>query len=73
LSIRYRNYCDIVGDERVNSLLALAAANCKCYNVCSRAFIHLELIDEEYGSIASDMFGDHVPKDLNVQKIPCPM
>lgn len=50
-----RNFADILGEERVNTLLALASANNKCFNICSRAFINLELLDEEYSDISFGM------------------
>ncbi|CAL8109802.1 unnamed protein product [Orchesella dallaii] len=67
-----RNFVDVLGDERVNTLLALAAANNKCYNICSRAFIHLELLDEDYSDVTSDLFSEHPPKDIRIQKLECP-
>lgn len=72
LNIFIRNFADVLGDERVNTLLALAAANNKCYNICSRAFIHLELLDDEYSDVTSDLFSEHPPKDVRMQKVECP-
>jgi hypothetical protein len=66
-----RNFADILGEERVNTLLALASANNKCFNICSRAFINLEVLDHEYSDVASELFNERVPKDGRGQKVEC--
>jgi len=71
-ALHLRNFVDIVGEERVSSLLALAATNNKWLGVASKAFINLELIDEEYSDISSSLFSDHPPKDARGHKTECP-
>ena len=66
-----RNFADILGEERVYSLLALAAANSRNFGICSRAFMLLESVNEEYAEIASEIFSEHVPKDSRVHKVEC--
>lgn len=43
-TIKLQDYTDILDEEAVFSLLALASALNKCFNVCSKAFTCLESV-----------------------------
>jgi RNA polymerase subunit RPABC4/transcription elongation factor Spt4 len=66
-----RSYFDILGEELVHSMIALASINSRNFGVCSRAFMRLESIDPDYSHIASDLFSEHSPTDNSVQTAPC--
>ncbi|CAG7833859.1 unnamed protein product [Allacma fusca] len=70
-SLQLRNFADILGEERVNALLALSAANSRNFGTCSRAFMLLESLNEEYAETASELFSEHNPKDSRVHKVEC--
>ncbi|CAG7816899.1 unnamed protein product [Allacma fusca] len=66
-----RSYCDILGDELVHAMIALASINSCNFGVCSRAFMRLETIDEEYSEVASELFSKYSPADNCVQTVKC--
>ncbi len=60
----FRKYKDILGNERVGSLLALISANSKAYDVTSEAFMLLETVDPSYEELAFKFFGALGPFEL---------
>ncbi|KAI9557994.1 hypothetical protein GHT06_014747 [Daphnia sinensis] len=78
-TIKLQDYTDILDEETVFSMLALASALNKCFNVCSKAFTCLESIPslnpadrENYSLLALEIFTKYPPKDGRSSKIECP-
>ncbi|ODM99145.1 WD repeat-containing protein 35 [Orchesella cincta] len=70
-AMHLRNFEDIVGSQRINTLVALTAINNYYYNVASNALLKLEAEDETFSSISFKLFKDQCPKDHGVNRIPC--
>ena len=66
-----RSYADILGEERVGTLIATSAANSRNYGVCSRAFMFLEEIDETFSEESAVLFSRHQPVDSHPMKSEC--
>ncbi|CAL8089470.1 unnamed protein product [Orchesella dallaii] len=71
-AMHLRNFEDIVGSQRINTLVALTAINNHYFNVASNALLKLEAEDETFSAISFKLFKDQNPKDHGVNRIPCP-
>jgi hypothetical protein len=73
VACRLKSYCDILGAERVNSILALTSANGQNFFICSNALFELEKVDQqEYGDLAVSLFSDNELIDKDGTVIECP-
>lgn len=46
-ALHLQDYEEFLSDEEIYSLIALASYSCKCFSVCSRAFIKLEAMSSD--------------------------
>ena len=67
----FRSFVDILGEERVYSIICLAAAKSENYGVCSRALMYLEPLDPEYEDIVTELYSEKSPEDTNVRRVIC--
>lgn len=70
------DYEQFIDTAPIYSLIALTSALNRNFSICSKAFIKLELLDDEhepYKKLASQIFSKYSPKlPANVNKIECP-
>ncbi|XP_031786883.1 WD repeat-containing protein 35 [Nasonia vitripennis] len=62
-ALRLREYEELLDQEPVYALLALASCACRALATCSRAFVRLEAIDPRYEELALEIFGKRPPRD----------
>lgn len=67
-----RKFEDIIGFERLNSLIALTAINNGYLKVASNALVKLENEDDGYAEISYNLFKDQSPKNIDISVIECP-
>ncbi|XP_076333007.1 intraflagellar transport protein Oseg4 isoform X2 [Tachypleus tridentatus] len=77
-SLYLRKYEDILNQEMLYALLALASCANRAFGTCSKAFIKLESLEtlseehrEEYENLALEIFMKHPPKDARNTKAEC--
>ena len=68
-ALHLREYEDVLNNEDIYSLLALASCANRAFGTCSKAFIKLESLEElteqereEYQELAMDIFVKYSPK-----------
>lgn len=70
------DYEQFIGAAQIYSLIALTSALNRNFSICSKAFIKLELLDDEdeaYKKLACQIFSKYPPKlPANLNKIECP-
>ena len=62
-ALRLREYEDLLEQELVYALLALASCAARAFATCSRAFVRLEALDPRYEELALGVFGKRPPRD----------
>ncbi|KAL7306857.1 hypothetical protein TKK_0001017 [Trichogramma kaykai] len=62
-ALRLREYEELLEQEPLYALLALASCACRALATCSRAFVRLEAIDPRYEELALELFGARPPRD----------
>ena len=77
-AIRVSEYEDVITKKDIYSLVALCALHAEDYNVCSKAFIKLETLDDNteedkaaYEKMAFAIFVKHPPNDDAITIDPC--
>ena len=75
-ALHLREYEDVLNNEDIYSLLALASCANRAFGTCSKAFIKLESLEElteqereEYQELAMDIFVKYSPKVKNGWKL----
>lgn len=77
-ALHLREYEDILNQEVVYSVLALASCANRAFGTCSKAFIKLESLEhlsseqkQQYEDLALEIFMKHFPKDSRNNKAEC--
>ena len=76
IALRLIDYEQFIDAAQIYSLIALTSALNRNFSICSKAFIKLELLDDEeevYKKLAFQIFSKYSPKlPANLNKIECP-
>lgn len=77
-AMQLRDYEDVLNVEDIYSLLALASCADRSFGTCSKAFIKLESLETipeqrriEYEELAVNIFSQHEPEDMRIDRIEC--
>lgn len=77
-SLRLRDYEDVIDVEDIYCLMALTSCADRSFGTCSKAFIKLESLEAipeqrrlEYEELAVNIFSQHEPHDLRVDRVDC--
>lgn len=77
-SLRLRDYEDVIDVEDIYCLMALTSCADRSFGTCSKAFIKLESLEAipeqrrlEYEELAVNIFSQHEPHDMRIDRVDC--